>query len=121
MRKEIDKIIYGILSAVAGKEKIDVSPLYGSTIDKTPLILYNAEYFEPERTKTGIVGYQTIYSVDIYTKTYENGYLIADNIINTLDSYRDNLIKQCRLESGSFDYTDNGNIIRSLKFKVHHA
>lgn len=120
MRKEIDKIIYGILSAAVGS-KIDVAPLYGNTDNKPPLMLYSAESFEPERTKTGVVGYQTIYSVDIYTKMYEDGYTIADDVVKALDGYRDRLIKQCRLESGSFDYTDNGHALRSLKFKVYHA
>lgn len=116
--KKVDEFIASkLLEACEGK--VNVSPIIAKENAKLPLIIYACESFEAVHTKTNLEGYWSIYIIDVYTDTHEEGNEYVDKIINTLNGVRNDFIEQCTIESGSVDYTSC--YVQSLKFRLAHG
>lgn len=117
--KRLNVFLHKKLSGLTGG-KIDINPVMAKEDAKYPFINYTCESFEAVRTKDRLEGFLSYYAIDIYTKMFDDGDALADDIIKLLDGYRDaDLIEQCRVESGGVTY---GNVyITSLKFKIAHG
>lgn len=115
--KRVDVFIAGkIIEACGGK--VNVSPVIAKESAKLPLAIYACESFEAVHTKTKLGGYWSMYVIDIYTDTHEEGSELADKVIGALDGVRNDFVEQCTIESGSVDYTNC--YVHSLKFKIGH-
>ncbi|WP_293651442.1 hypothetical protein [uncultured Parabacteroides sp.] len=116
--KKVDVFIAGkLLEACGGKA--NVSPVIAKENVKLPLAIYACESFEAVHTKTKLEGYWSMYVIDIYTDTHEEGSELVDKIIATLNGVSNDFIEQCTIESGSEDYTNC--YVHSLNFKIAHG
>lgn len=116
--KRIDEIITKKLKEACG-DRINISPVIAKDNVKVPFVIYACESFEAVHTKNGLEGFWSVYIVDIYTETNEEGSDYADRVITSLDGLRNELIEECTIESGSVGYTNC--YVQTLNFKIAHG
>lgn len=115
--KRVDVFIAGKLQEACGG-KVNVSPVIAKENAKLPLVIYACESFDAVHSKTKLEGYWSMYVIDIYTDTHEEGSELVDKVINALNGVCNDFIEQCTIEAGSVDYTNC--YVHSLKFKIAH-
>lgn len=116
--KRIDEIIAKRLKEACG-DRVNISPVIAKDNVKVPFVIYACESFEAVRSKTGLEGFWSVYIVDIYTDTNEEGSGYVDKVISSLDGFKNDLVEECTIDSGSVDYTTC--YVQTLKFTIAHG